>query len=71
VLPALLRPAAALGSAGADKIALDVGEAAEYSDHQSPGAGAGVGPRLRQGSELRLGVQSREGDGRAGRPPRA
>ena len=55
-LPALLRPAAALGGAGADKIALHVGEASEDGDHQPPGAGAGVGPRLGEGSELRFGV---------------
>ncbi len=45
-LPALLRPAAALGGAGADKVALHVGQAAENGNHQAPGAGAGVGPRL-------------------------
>jgi hypothetical protein len=26
-------------------------------EHQAPGAGAGVGPRFRQGSKLRLGVR--------------
>jgi Resolvase, N terminal domain len=41
-LPALLRPAAAFGGTGADKIALHVGEAAQHGDHQPPGAGAGV-----------------------------
>jgi hypothetical protein len=46
-LPALLRPAAALGGAGADKVALDVGEPSEDGNHQPPRAGAGVGPRLR------------------------
>ena len=40
MLPALLRAAAALGGAGADKIALDVGEAAEDGNHKPPGAGA-------------------------------
>src|SRR5205823_12044845 len=45
MLAALLRPAAALGGAGADQIALQVREAAENSNHQAPGAGAGVGPR--------------------------
>ena len=30
--------------------------ASEYGEHQAPGAGAGVRPRLRQRSELRLGV---------------
>ena len=38
MLPALLRPAAALGGAGADKITLHVGEAAEHREHQPPGA---------------------------------
>jgi len=56
MLPALLRPAAAFGGAGADKIALHVREAAEYGNHQSPGASAGVGPRLGERAELRLGV---------------
>jgi len=45
-LPALLRPAAALGGAGADKISLHVSEAAENGNHQAPGAGAGIGPRF-------------------------
>jgi hypothetical protein len=48
--------APAFGCPGADKIALHVREAAEYRQHQAPGAGAGIGPRLSQGSELRLGV---------------
>jgi len=56
VLPALLRPASALGSAGADKVALHVGQAAQHGNHQAPGAGAGIGPRLREGAELRLGI---------------
>ena len=47
---------AAFGGAGADKIALHIGQASENRQHQPPGAGAGVGPRFRQGSELRLGV---------------
>src|SRR6201984_227489 len=33
-----------------------IGEAAEYRQHQAPGAAGAVGPRFRQGSELRLGV---------------
>jgi DNA invertase Pin-like site-specific DNA recombinase len=41
VLPALPRPAAALGGAGADKVALDVRQPAEYRQHQAPGAGGG------------------------------
>jgi hypothetical protein len=44
MLPALLRTAAALGGAGADKIALHIGEASEDREHQAAGAGAGVGP---------------------------
>ena len=48
MLAALLRPAAAFGGAGANKVALHIGKAAEDSDHQSAGAGAGVGPRLRE-----------------------
>jgi hypothetical protein len=55
-LPALLRQAAALGGAGTDKVTLHVREAAENGNHQAPGAGAGVGPRLRERPELRLRV---------------
>ena len=62
-LPALLRPAAPLGGAGADKVALHVSEAAENGNHQAPRAGAGVGPRLGQGSKLRLGVHDLLDDG--------
>jgi hypothetical protein len=39
-LPALLRPAASLGGAGADKVALQVRQAAQHGNHQPPGAGA-------------------------------
>jgi len=35
-----------------------IGKPAEYSEHQAPSAGAGVGPRFRQGSKLRLGVHA-------------
>ena len=56
VLSLGLGAASAFGGTGADKIALHVGEAAENRQHQAPGAGAGVGPRLGQGSKLRLGV---------------
>jgi hypothetical protein len=42
------------GRAGADQLALNIGQAAEYREHQAPDAGAGVGPRLGQGSELRF-----------------
>jgi hypothetical protein len=58
-----LGAAPVLSGAGADKIALNIGQAAEYGQHQPPGAGAGVGPRLGQGSELRLGVRDALDDG--------
>ncbi|MGA8760612.1 MAG: hypothetical protein WB611_30655 [Stellaceae bacterium] len=48
MLPVLLRPAAALGGAGANKVALHVRKAAENGNHQPPCAGGGVGPRLRE-----------------------
>jgi len=63
MLAALLRPAAALGGASADQIALHIREAAENSNHQASGAGAGVGPRLGQGSKLRLSVHDLLDDG--------
>ena len=47
--PPLCRP-------GADQVALDIGEASEYRQHQAPGAGAGVSPRFGKRTELRLGV---------------
>jgi class 3 adenylate cyclase len=53
VLPALLRPAAALSGAGADKVAFYVRQPAEHRNHQPSGAGAGIGPRLGQRAELR------------------
>jgi hypothetical protein len=46
-----------------DKIALHVAQANKHGDHHPPGAAAGVGPRLRQGSELRLGVHDALDDG--------
>ena len=55
--PALgLGAAPAFGGAGADKVALNVCEAAQYRQHQTPGAGAGVGPWLGHRSKLRLRV---------------
>ena len=42
------------GCPGADKIALNIGQAAEYRQHQAPGAGARVGSRFHPGSELAL-----------------
>jgi hypothetical protein len=56
MLPTLLRPAAAFGGAGADKVALHVRQSAENGDHQSARAGAGVGPRLGERTKLRLHV---------------
>src|SRR3954464_13278820 len=41
-----LGAAPAFSSAGADKIALNVRQPAENGNHQAPGAGAGIGPRL-------------------------
>jgi hypothetical protein len=41
-----LGAATAFGGAGADKVALHVRKAAEYRQHQAPGAGAGIGPRF-------------------------
>lgn len=49
--------AASFGAA-ADQIPLDIRQAAEDSDHQSPGAGGGVCPRLGQRSELAAGVHN-------------
>jgi hypothetical protein len=51
-----LGAAPAFGGAGADKVALNISQAAEYRQHQAPGAGAGVGPRFGQRSKLRLSV---------------
>jgi hypothetical protein len=48
-IPSLCRP-------GANQVSLNIGQAAEYRQHQPPGACAGVGPRLGRGSKLRLGV---------------
>jgi hypothetical protein len=59
--------------ARADQITLHVREAAKNGNHQPAGAGAAVGPRLGQGSELRLGVHDLLDDGeqveRAARQP--
>jgi hypothetical protein len=43
-----LGAAPAFGSAGAYEMALNIGQPAEYRQHQAPGAGAGIGPRLGQ-----------------------
>ena len=43
-------------NAGPNKIAFDIGEPAENRQHQPPGAAGAVGPRFRQGSELRIRV---------------
>jgi hypothetical protein len=58
-----LGAAPALGGAGADQIALHVGQAAENREHQAPGAAGPVGPRFRQGSKLRPGVHDAFDDG--------
>jgi hypothetical protein len=63
VLSLGLGAAPAFGGAGADKIALNIGKPAEYRQHQAPGAGAGVGPRLRERTELRLAVHDPLDDG--------
>jgi protein-L-isoaspartate(D-aspartate) O-methyltransferase len=55
--------APSLGCAGADKIALNIGQPAEYRQHQPPGAAGAVGPRFRQRSKLRLGVHDSFDDG--------
>ena len=61
--PRFLARLAALGGASADKVALNVREAAENGNHQPTGAGAGVGPRLGKRAELRLGVHDLLDDG--------
>jgi len=48
LLPLSLRAAPALRRPGADKVALHIGKAAQHREHQAPGVGAGVGPRLGQ-----------------------
>jgi hypothetical protein len=48
-----LGTASAFGGTGADQIAFHIGKPAENGNHQAPGAGAGVGPRLRERAELR------------------
>jgi len=63
VLPSGLGAVPAFGCARADKIALNIREASEYSEHQAPGTGAGVSPRLCQRSKLRLGVDDALDDG--------
>jgi hypothetical protein len=51
VLSSGLGAASAFGGAGADQVALHIGQAAEYREHQAPGAGAGRA----DDEELRLG----------------
>lgn len=50
--PSCLRTASALGGTCLDQVALDVCQTPKHCNHQSPSAGGGVGPRLRQGAEL-------------------
>jgi hypothetical protein len=47
MLPARRGAAAAFRRAGADKVALHVGQPAQDGNHQPPGAGRGVGPTAR------------------------
>jgi hypothetical protein len=63
MLAARLGAAPAFRRAGADKIALHVGEAAKDGNHQATGAGGGVGPRLGQGAELPASVHDALDDG--------
>jgi hypothetical protein len=56
LLPLRRGAAPAFGGAGADKITFNVGQAAEYGQHQAPSAGAGVRPRLGDEAKFRLGV---------------
>jgi len=42
---------AALGRAGADQLALEFSEAAEYGEHEAAVWGGGVGPRVAEGAE--------------------
>jgi len=57
-----LGAAPAFGGSGADKIALHVRQPAEYRQHQASGTRACVRPRLREGTELRLGVDDAPDD---------
>jgi hypothetical protein len=68
-----LGAAPAFGGAGADQVALDIGEASENRQHQAASAGASVGPRFRQLPEFRLRVDdalddAEEIEGAAGEP---
>jgi hypothetical protein len=63
MLPALLRPVAALGGARADEVALHFGETSEDGDHQAPSSGARVGPRLRKRPKLCLAIDDLLDDG--------
>ena len=58
-----LGAAPSFGGACANQIALYVGEASEYRQHQALGAGVGVGPRPRERTELCLGVHDPFDDG--------
>ena len=51
-----LSAASAFGGMGADKVALDIGQAARYRNHQAPGASAGVGPTVPLVTGIDLGV---------------
>ena len=63
MLPASLGAAPAFGGTDADQVVLHVRQAAEDGDHQSPGAGGGIDPRLGQRAKLRPGVHALLDDG--------
>ena len=63
VLSSRLGAAPAFGSTGADKIALHVRQPAKYRQHQAPGTGACVSPRLGQGPELPARIHDTLDDG--------
>ena len=63
----------ALGGAGADQVALDIGQPAEHGDHQAAGRCRRIGPWLGERAELCLAIHDRLHDGkqvegRAGKP---
>jgi hypothetical protein len=63
MLAACLGAASPLRCPGTDQIAFHVGQPAKHGNHQSPGAGGGVGPRLGQRPELSPRVHNTFDDG--------
>ena len=61
--PSGLGAAPAFGGAGADQVSLHVRQTAQHGQHEPAGAGAGIGPRLRQGPEPRPGIRDLLDDG--------